>query len=150
MIGILRLECPKGIKVKLLCHGAAGKRVREIHPLLRRENLARLRHKAHAAHDNILMAVLACLHAQTVGVTHIVGNLKNLMPLIGVCKDAEVLLFLQTEDFRLDLLYGHSFFNSSLPSMLSCSQGWSGARKPASASFSSISPNRSAEGASTR
>ena len=94
VVGVLLLDGADQFPIHLVSHLAAGERLGEYHALVRREQLAGLRHKANAAHQDVLLSDLGCVHAQLVAVAGIVGDLADLARLIAVRQNANVLFFL--------------------------------------------------------
>ena len=108
--GIIRqtlLHLLDELSVHLVCHRAARVGVGQIDALVGRKQLAGLRHKAHAAHDDIFIADLACVDAELVAVAREVRDLKYLLRLIAVGKDTDVLLLFQPDYLVLNIADVH-------------------------------------------
>ena len=103
MIRILFFECLQKLRIDLLRHRAPRPAVGEDDMLLGCEDLNRLCHKPHTAHQDLLLPGLGCLHAQTVGIPDIIRHLEDIMRLIGMRKDAYVVFFFKADDLVLYL-----------------------------------------------
>ena len=108
VVGIVLFDLFNQRLVHLVCHGAACNGRGEDDGLFGRENLAGLRHKAHAAHENVLVVSLGGVHAQLVAVAGKVGDFADFTRLIAVSENADVLFLFEPEDFLLKLRNIHS------------------------------------------
>ena len=143
--GVLRLQLPQCRHIHLLGHGTSRQRVCQQNLFSRIQDLAGLRHKAHAAHEHALLGHLRGLQTQPVRIPNEIRHLQNRLALVGVCQNTVVLLLFQPQDLLLHLLYCHRcllFFyrlqkrHSAVyqRSEAACSHGCRGTRNPACSS----------------
>ena len=107
MIRILHLHRTDHLLVHLLRHRTTGSGVRKIYVLFRRKDLYGLRHKAHAAHQHILLRRILCLYTQRIGIPRKISNFQNITGLITMCQDTEITFLFQPQDLLLNLTYFH-------------------------------------------
>ena len=75
--------------------------------LVRREDLCRLCHEAHAAEQDVAVRHALCLDGEHVGIAHMIGDLRDLTRHVAVGEDAEILFFFQTQDLLLHIINVH-------------------------------------------
>ena len=107
VVGVLGLEGGEVVAFATLGQGARGLHVGQQYLAARVEDFGRLGHEMDATEDDdVGLGALGFLR-QCQAIAHIVGELLYFVPLVVMPQDDGVFLFLQSQDFLLQLLVSH-------------------------------------------